>query len=424
MEVRTLAVEVLEGPDSGLKQLAETELLTVGTAPGNVLVLSDETVSRYHLELDCSESSVVVRDLGSTNGTKAGSVGLVHGRVPLGTVLNLGHSSIKLLDGAASFVALHHATSLHDLVGQTNAMRRLMAQLERVGAAKTTVLISGESGTGKEVVARAIHDLCPGCPERAFVTVDCASLTPTLAASELFGHEKGAFTSADRQHIGAFERANNGTVFLDEIGELPAELQRQLLGVLERGRFHRVGGKDEIHVDVRVVCATNRDLRSEVNAGTFRMDLYYRIAVVELRLPPLRERSDDIALLIEHFLKLAGHDGDMASVVPDAVLEQLMTHHWPGNVRELRNWVEATLAMGEAPELRRDALGASPPVEVDEGLLELPYKEARGTVLQQFESRYLARLIDSTDGNVTQAAKRARMDRSYLIKLLQRHDIR
>jgi DNA-binding NtrC family response regulator len=256
------------------------------------------------------------------------------------------------------------------------------------------------------------------------VTLDCGALAPNLVASELFGHERGAFTGAERTHVGAFERADKGTLFLDEIGELPAELQPQLLGALERRRFRRVGGRNEIGVDVRVVGATNRDLRAEVNSGVFRLDLYYRLAVVVLRIPPLRERSADIPLLVEHFLQECGHVGGAASVLSEQTLRSLLTYRWPGNVRELRNWVEATLAMGESPELspHSQAGGAAP--RADDDLLNLAYKDARRTLLENFEHRYLKHLLEATQGNVAQAARKAQMDRTYLIKLIQRHALR
>jgi DNA-binding NtrC family response regulator len=258
---------------------------------------------------------------------------------------------------------------------------------------------------------------------------------PTLIASELFGHEKGAFTGADQRHVGAFERADGGTLFLDEVGELPAALQATLLGALERRSFRRVGGTKPINVDVRLVSATNRDLRGEVNQGSFRSDLYYRIAVVMFRIPALRERLDDVPLLIEHFAREAGWDGPIEGAFPRAVMEGLRAHRWPGNVRELRNFVEAALAMGEAPALDpRDRVtdpdapaGASAsaggPVELKLANLDGPYRESREAVLRTFETQYLRRLLERTQGNVTAAAREAKMDRSYLMELLKKHEI-
>jgi DNA-binding NtrC family response regulator len=271
----------------------------------------------------------------------------------------------------------------------------------------------------------------------------CSSdlIPPTLLASELFGHERGAFTGADRQHAGAFERAAGGTVLLDEIGELPSEVQATLLGVLERKRYRRVGGQAELTVDARVIAATHRDLRAGVNGGTFRLDLYYRLAVVVLRLPPLRERAEDIPLLVDHFVRELGYVGSGEELLGAEVMAMLARQSWPGNVRELRNAVEAMLLMGDAHDLGSalDAgvpgrggeaggggagAGAEAAEAAEAAELERPYKEARAEVTRAFEERYLRRLIERAEGNVSKAARLAQMDRSHLIELLRRHQIR
>ena len=246
-------------------------------------------------------------------------------------------------------------------------------------------------------------------------------------ASELFGHERGAFTGADGTHVGAFERATGGTVFLDELGELPVHMQPALLGVLERRKFRRLGGRADISVDVRIVSATHRDLRADVNQGTFRLDLYFRVAVATLRVPALRERAEDIRLLAEHFAREAGHDAPLEALFKPGALDVLASHHWPGNVRELKNLVEATIATGEDPSFAGGPKGNTrPPVfdELFEPLLALGYKEARSTLLEAFELRYLEQLLERTGGNVSKAARAARVDRSHLIDLLKRHGIR
>ena len=423
LTVKTLAVSVLEGPDAGKSADADSEVLSVGSAQGNDLVLSDESVSGYHLELGICPQGICVTDLGSTNGTKLGTTLLSRATVAADSVLTLGHTKLKLQDGAGAVVALHDGLELRGLVGQSEVMRRTMAQINKLSQNNIAVLLVGESGTGKEVVARAIHELSPRA-SKPFVTIDCGAFSPNLVASELFGHERGAFTGADRQHIGAFERAHGGTVFLDEIGELPLELQPQLLGTLERRRFRRLGGQTEIDVDVKLVSATNRELRQAVNEGQFRLDLYYRIAVAVLKLPALRERPDDVPLLIAHFLRECGHDGPIQQIVSADVMGSLQRHRWPGNVRELRNWVEVTIAMGEAGGLEGDEAAPSLRGASADMLSELPYKEARNQVLYDFEHRYFGRLLEACGHNVSEVARRARMDRSYLIKLLQRHDLR
>ena len=415
LPVRTLRVEVVEGADRGASVEGASDVLTLGSAEGNDLVLHDPSVSRYHLELRRADEGVLVLDNGSTNGTRFEGARLERASVPAGAVLTLGRTRVRVDDGARVTVELHDGESFAGLWGRTASMRRLMARIRLAAASDTPVLLIGESGTGKELVARALHDESRRA-RGPFVTVDCGALSPSLVASELFGHERGAFTGADHQHVGAFERAHGGTLFLDEIGELSAELQPALLGALERGRFRRVGGRKELEVDVRVVAATHRDLRAEVNAGTFRLDLYYRLAVVVLALPALRERVEDIPLLALHFLREAGHDGTLEQVFPTKVMEELCRHRWPGNVRELRNVVESTLAMGEPPSLE-----GAPASRGHAAPHDLPYREARKHVLDAFEKDYVERLLARTGVNVSAAAREARMDRTYLIKLVQRH---
>jgi len=420
--IRGIRVEVREGPDAGVAVNVDSDALTIGTADGNDLVLSDPTVSRIHVTLGRRGSRISVTDHESTNGTHVGPV-LVHDAtvaMRAGALLRLGETTLHVDDGRVVMVD-DGPEAIGDLRGRDPAMRRLMATIGRVASAPVPVLIQGESGTGKELIARAIHDHGPRQDE-PFITVDCAALTPTLFASELFGHEKGAFTGADRQHIGACERANGGTLFLDEIGELPPEMQAALLGVLERRRIRRVGGRAEIDVDFRLVSATNRDLHAGVNAGTFRLDLFYRIGVVRLEVPPLRERRADIPLLVAHFLEVAGHDGGVESVFGAESLTMLEKHRWPGNVRELRNVVLGSLALGEPAPLSPPDLAGN--VDAIEGLLPLPYREAKRHLLEEFEARYVKHKLGLTGGNIKQAAREAHMDRSYLMELMKRHGLR
>jgi len=419
--VRALAVEVVAGPDAGATALAEDDGLGVGTAQTNTLQLTDPTVSRYHAELTPAPDGVRVRDLGSTNGTRAGAVRVVDAVVPAGTALTVGDTTLRVVDAGETERELIGGEGLAGLRGRTPAMRELLAKVQRVAQRDVGVLLSGESGTGKELAARALHELGPRA-EGPFVTVDCGALAPTLVASELFGHERGAFTGAEARRVGAFEQADGGTLFLDEVGELPSNLQSALLGVLERRRFKRLGGAEELSVDVRMVSATHRDLREDVNADRFRLDLFYRLAVVTLRMPPLRERVDDLPLLVEHFLRELGEDAPLDALLSEPALQMLRAHRWPGNVRELRNWVEAALAMGETPEL-----GPAGPPRAGDPIgagLELPYKQARGALVDEFERRYLTRLMERADGNVSKAARLAKMNRSHLNDLLRRHDLR
>jgi DNA-binding NtrC family response regulator len=422
LPIRTLRVAVVDAGVEGLST-GGSDQLTVGSADGNDLVVHDPTVSRYHLELSRAPDGIRVVDCGSTNGTFVGNVRVQQAAVAPATLLRIGKTTIRVSDGDEATVEVPAEERVGDLLGRAPVMRRLMAQVRRAAASSASVLLWGESGTGKELIARAIAELGPR-PAGPFVTVDCGALAPTLVASELFGHERGAFTGATERHIGAFERADGGTLFLDEIGELPAALQSSLLGVLERQRFRRLGGRDEISVSVRVVSATHRDLRSEVNAGSFRLDLFYRLAVVLLRVPALRERRDDVPLLIEHFLRVCGHDGPTEELFSPAAMAMLAAHHWPGNVRELRNLIESTLAMGEAPALGPATTPAADPGDPFADVLQRSYKDARRELLERFERRYLEALLVRAGGNVSQAARLAMMDRSYLIELLRRHGVR
>ena len=421
LPVHTLRVQVLDGAEQGSEVDSEEDRFQIGSADGNDLVLPDSTVSRFHLDLTRHGNGFLVTDHGSTNGTFVGAIQIERAVVPPGTELRLGRRRLRVVDGKRVGVPVR-ASALGPMRSANPQMRRLFGQVQKVAVSDAPVLLVGESGTGKELIARAVHDSSPRA-DRPFVTVDCASLTPTLVASELFGHEKGAFTGADRRHEGAFERASGGTLFLDEIGELPESLQPTLLGVLERRRFRRLGGRDEIDVDIRIVAATNRDLRAEVNAGRFRLDLYYRIAVVRVDVPSLRERADDIPNLMEHFLRESGVSTPLAELVSPELMASLGRHRWPGNVRELRNYVEATLAMGEAPPL--EALDAATAGDDPfAACVGRPYKEARAAVLHEFERRYLADALDRAKGNVAQAARECAMDRSHLWDLLRRHELR
>ncbi|MFM2415605.1 MAG: hypothetical protein RL385_328 [Pseudomonadota bacterium] len=425
LPVRSLRVDVLSGPDAPRSVMASRDSLTIGTARDNDLVLTDATVSRYHVELRAVGQGAAVQDPGSTNGTWAQGMRLTQAVVPAGTLLSLGGTQLRVGEGEGVTLALHPDERLGTLLGRAPGMRRLMAEVERAARSDASTLVHGESGSGKELVAQSLHMLSARA-KGPLVTVDCGALSPTLVASELFGHERGAFTGASGQYVGAFERAQGGTLFLDEIGELPAALQPVLLGVLERKRFRRLGGKHDLMVDVRVVSATHRDLRAEVNAGTFRLDLYYRLAVLKLHVPPLRERPEDLPLLLEHFAREAGYTEPLSQLISDAVLAQLKTHYWPGNVRELRNLVESSLALGAQHALssldpHAPAAGGQDAIAP---LLSLRYREARGQLLEVFEARYLSHWLHACGQNVSRLSREAGMDRSHLNDLLRKHGLR
>lgn len=419
LPVRQVRVDVTSGPDKGMSASADAEPLRIGSGEGNQLRLTDPTVSRYHCELMRRGAVLQLTDAGSTNGTGVGPITLQnsHANLRPPTTIRLGQSELRVDDGEVVMVG-RGPSQLGGLLGRTSAARALMSSAQRVAASDVAVLLCGESGTGKELLARAIHDQSARSA-RPFVTLDCGALTPGLLSSELFGHERGAFTGADRKHLGVFERAVGGTLFLDEIGELPPQLQTSLLGVLERGRFRRVGGDRDVEVDVRIVSATHRNLRAAVNRGDFRLDLFYRLSVVLLEVPSLRERAEDVPLLIEHFLQEAGCPERMQELFPDAELQRLSAHEWPGNVRELRNIVLATTVMGTVPPLGRG------PGEANAGAdLDLPYKEAKALLLEDFEAKYLQRLLERSEGNIRKAARVGDMNRSHLMDLLKRHGLR
>jgi pSer/pThr/pTyr-binding forkhead associated (FHA) protein len=273
VQVPTLRTTVVDGPDAGREAVAACETLSVGTAAGNDLVLRDDTVSRYHLELESVPRGVLVVDHGSTNGTRVGPANVQRAVIPWGTTINVGRTTLRVGEGPNADIEVHGEESFGAVRGRSQVMRRLMARVKQAAKSDIAVLLIGESGTGKEVIARALHRQ-GSRSAKAFVTVDCGAVSPGLVTSELFGHERGAFTGADRAFAGAFERAHGGTLFLDEIGELAPELQTHLLGVLERRTFRRLGGAKDIATDVRVIAATNRDLRADVNSGKFRLDLY------------------------------------------------------------------------------------------------------------------------------------------------------
>jgi DNA-binding NtrC family response regulator len=420
--VHKLRVTVNAGVDAGATYAPDDgSRVAIGTSEDNALVLVDPAVSRYHLELLRTPAGVEVIDLGSRNGTWVGGVRISRAIVPAGTQLRLGDTTMTVED-AGSTVAPPPPNDVPrstDLVGDSEAIREVARLVHRLARVDSSVLIQGETGTGKEVIARAIHEASPR-RDHELVVVDCGSMPASLIASILFGHEKGSFTGADQRRAGAFERAAGGTVLLDEIGELPLDVQPALLGVLERRAFTRVGGGQPISVDVRVLAATHRDLRAEVNAGRFRADLYYRLAVAKIIIPPLRERPEDIEPLVAHFVqRLTG----VAELGPLAsAMDQLRSHPWSGNVRELRNVVEAALVMGEL-DLGKGTSSPAQPLATPGGAIT-PYRDARATALSRFEAEYLRTLIERAGGNASEAARIARMDRPYLLTLLRKHGLR
>ncbi|HEY1087749.1 MAG TPA: sigma-54 dependent transcriptional regulator [Archangium sp.] len=326
--------------------------------------------------------------------------------------------------------ALSARNQFEDLVGQSAQMRSVFKLVETVSYSTATVLIQGESGTGKELVARAIHYRSPR-KDKPFVAVNCSALTDTLLESELFGHVKGSFTGATNNKKGLFEAADGGTIFLDEIGDIPAATQVRLLRVLQEGEVKRVGANDTLKVDVRVIAATNVDLSKAKETGKFREDLFYRLNVITVQLPPLRDRPEDIPLLAQHFLKIyAQKVGKKVTSITPAAMEALTTARWVGNVRELENCLEraVVLCAGEQvefdelpPEIRNNQRGGGE-VEVF-SLAHLPYAQAKKLAMRAFERRYLSALLDRSNNNVSMAARAAGVDRSNFRRLLKQYEV-
>jgi DNA-binding NtrC family response regulator len=415
--VQQFRLTVTEGPDAGKTCSSTGERLTIGSHDSVGLVLGDRTVSRFHCEIAIVDGKAVIRDLQSRNGTSVDGVSVIEAHLHAGAVIRVGKARLRFDLGPGDVnIALSPRQRLGSLVGQSPAMRAVFAILESAAKNDSTVLIEGETGTGKEGAAEAVHSESDR-REGPFIVVDCGAIPPTLLESELFGHERGAFTGAVGARTGAFEAASGGTIFLDEIGELQPDLQPKVLRALERREVKRVGANVYRSVDVRVVAATHRNLRGAVNAHKFRADLYYRLAVIEVRLPPLRERLDDLPLLVEHLLATLQGRGRADSVLGSAgFLAELASHSWPGNVRELRNYLERCLAMPSPPALETAPLepGARP------SLAELSLRAAR----DRFEREYLEDCLRSYGDNLAAAARAAGIDRSQLYRLLWKHGLK
>lgn len=420
---------VTEGPLLGQRfELPNRSVVTGGRAPSHDVVLDDESVSTTHFEIRLEPRGVMLRDLGSTNGTWIARSRLEEGVVSLfdGAAFYAGNIKLRLVDIEIGKLARSTDTSLGTMAGRSPAMAELFALLSRLAPTPITTLVTGETGTGKEEVARTLHQLSER--KGPFVVLDCGALAPGLAESAIYGHVKGAFTGASSDTPGAFERAHWGTLLLDEIGELPLDLQPKLLRVLDRREVLRIGDTAIHPVDVRVIAATNRNLAQLVADGEFRLDLYHRLRQLEINVPPLRTRPEDIPLLVHWFLARFHENHGRAIAIEESAVEILTGLHWEGNVRQLQQTIHRLAFLAEddvitVGDLRRfgdDRKYRDPrPDQVASHLHEwmsLPYKEA----VDRFQVHYFRGLFDEAKGDVDEICRRAGYSRKGLQGLARR----
>jgi DNA-binding NtrC family response regulator len=410
---------VIQGPDRGETVSLRDQAVSFGSSPSCDLVLSDKHVSRKHLVAERSSGEVLLRDQGSTNGSYIQGSRFKEIAIGYGAEIKLGRTVLKYLPEEETVVPeASEQGTFGSLVGRDVRMRRLFRLLEDIGDTDSTVLIEGETGTGKELVAEELH--AHGHRRNGpFIIFDCGAVPGELIESALFGHLKGSFTGAVNDRKGAFAEAHGGTIFLDEIGELPLELQPSLLRALDKKAVRRVGGNTYEKVDVRIVAATNRDLRACIGQKTFREDLYYRLAVIRVTLPPLRERGGDVPYLVEHFMKQFG-GGRPLTITPDD-MSRLQRHSWGGNVRELRNVIERACVLSKGDAMNLDDAFSDAAAGAAAFRTDLPFKEAKGQLVDQFEREYMVDLMKRHKLNLSAAAREAQIDRKHLRELLRKH---
>jgi len=416
---RSLALHVVAGPDAGklftIDSLGDGRVL-IGQSPACAVRVADPTVSRRHAALELVGGALRISDLGSTNGTWVNGLRIFDVVVTGGETVQLGNTLLNLEPRSGAKEPATDQNHFGTFVGASDEIRCLYPAMARIAAASIPVVIEGETGTGKEVLAESLHDLGPRAAA-PFVVFDCTTIAPNLMEAALFGHEKGAFTGALAATEGLFEQADGGTLFIDEIGDLDVALQAKLLRAIEKSEVRRIGGKSWLRVDVRIIAATRRDLDREVQSGRFRDDLFFRLAIARIELPPLRRRRKDIALLATHFWKELG--GAPAALTGD-LLKRLEDYDWPGNVRELRNAITQKIILGELAKPRspvnpsRDDAAVRPTDLIGAILDEnLPFPIARDKALDLFEERYVARVLERYGGNVTHAAHASGIGRRY-----------
>jgi DNA-binding NtrC family response regulator len=422
-------VTVIEGPDAGASLVLRSSepRALLGQSPVCALRLSDREVSRRHASLEVTGDALRLTDLGSTNGTFVDRLAIDGARLRGGELVRVGASVLRIERGERlppASVSLD--VRFGHVFGASREMRRLYPLFERLAASDVPVIIEGETGTGKEMLAESLHDQGARAAE-PFVVFDCTAVLPSLMESELFGHERGAFTGAVGTRRGLFEQAHGGTLLIDEIGDLDSTLQPKLLRAVERGEIRRVGGDGWIKVDVRILSATRRDLDQAVQQGRFRDDLFHRLAVARIELPPLRERRGDVAQLAALFWKqLGGADNGLDS----SLVARWEALPWPGNVRELRNAVARRIALGDLHSMLGEKVGDEPEAQpaADGGTdfldgvvaSQVPLVRGRELVVEEYERRYIERVLAAHGGNVVHAARASGIARRHFQRLRAR----
>jgi transcriptional regulator with GAF, ATPase, and Fis domain len=404
LSLSSTTVRVVHGPDKGHEITIVGRPITIGKGDSCDLRLTDTSVSRMHATITASQGLYAIEDLGSTNGTEIDGVAIQKAPLKPGCRIRLGDTTLEFAPGTRTLKAApSRLERLDGMVGSSEAMRAVYGQIEMVAPTEVTVVLRGETGTGKEVAARAIHNLSPR-RGAAFVVFDCANVERELLGSGLFGHRKGAFTGAVADHKGAFEQAHGGTLFLDEVGELPLETQARLLGALQRREVQPLGATAPKAVDVRVLAATHRDLEAMVKDGRFREDLYFRLVVMVIELPPLRTRASDVAALAREFVQEIGGRSGRACTLSDDAAQHLTALPWRGNVRQLRNRIERATVLARDGVIRVEHVSSAEPGETSSPP-STPRAAESPAKIRDVERQAIVEAIERCGGNKTAAAR-------------------
>ncbi|MBK7860767.1 MAG: sigma 54-interacting transcriptional regulator [Archangiaceae bacterium] len=420
VRVGEYALVVVSGPNKKARLTLSSRPVLLGTARDCDLVLDDETVSARHCELAPEGEQLVLRDLGSTNGVFVEDVRVREAVVAPGARIRLGRSKLKLEAHGHAELAVLDADHFDRLYGKSRVMRSVFARLAQCARSDAALLIEGETGVGKDLAAEAVHRASARA-EGPCVLFDCAAVAPTLLEAELFGWERGAFTGAQGARAGLAEQADGGTLIVDELGELPLELQPKLLRVLERGEVRRLGGEATRKIDVRIIATTNRALAVESQAGRFREDLFFRVSALTVRMPALREHLEDVPGLVDGLLK-RGPGNARFDELPESDRQLLLAHRWPGNVRELRNVVERLSAFPKSGA--RELLSSGPAVAPARSGPLGGFAEERERAHEAFERQYLDEILAQAQSSISEAARLAQVSRQFVQKLMRKHGLR